>query len=90
MQGPCEVGTVIMLDRESGAGFCGCNKTLNMYYHADTDQCYQLYTRGPCPLGHILSFNYTTLRPECKCHDGYHYHHEVDKFASNTNVYSSC
>ena len=45
-----------------------------MYYYPTTRQCFELYKQGPCPEGHILSFNYGTLRPECKCRGGYHFH----------------
>ena len=45
-----------------------------MYYHQSSRQCFELYKQGPCPDGHILSFNYGTLRPECKCRAGYHYY----------------
>lgn len=62
------------MNRETGVGFCGCNTTLPMYYHSETNQCYELYTRGPCPKGHILAFNYTIEKPECKCEDGFVYH----------------
>ena len=45
-----------------------------MYYHQSTRQCFELYKQGPCPDGHILSFNYGNLRPECKCRAGYHFY----------------
>ena len=50
-----------------------------MYYYPPTRQCFELYKQGPCPEGHILSFNYANLRPECKCRRGYHLHHNDGK-----------
>ena len=37
-QGPCQLGDIVLMDRDSGVGFCGCNTTLPMYYHAETNQ----------------------------------------------------
>ena len=39
-------------------------------------QCYELYSRGPCPAGHYLAFNYTTETPECKCQEGFVFNEE--------------
>ena len=88
-QGPCPAGSVIIMENTTGVGFCGCNKSLQMYYHEETDACYELYSRGPCPLGHILSFNYTTLQPECKCQDGFH-QYEKDGACYELNTPGPC
>ena len=37
-QGPCQLGDIVLMDRDTGVGFCGCNTTLPMYYHAETNQ----------------------------------------------------
>ena len=55
-----------------------------MYYHPPTEQCFELYHQGPCPEGHILSFNYGTLTPECKCKDGYYLHTDGKCYRLNT------
>lgn len=73
-RGPCPFGRLIVLDKELGEGKCVCNPEQRMYYHPDSKQCFELYKQGPCPDGHILSFNYGTLRPECKCKTGYHFY----------------
>ena len=56
-----------------------------MYYHAPTQQCFELYKQGPCSEGHILSFNYGTLQPECQCKDGYYLHRDGKCYKLNTN-----
>ena len=55
-----------------------------MYFHEPSGQCYELYKRGPCPQGHILSFNYGSLSPQCKCKDGYHLHADGKCYRLNT------
>jgi len=65
-----------MMDKNSGEAFCGCSPGLSMYFYAPTNKCYELYTRGPCAVGHIISFNYTILRPECKCQDNFNFYQE--------------
>ena len=44
-QGPCQLGDIVLMDRDSGVGFCGCNTTLPMYYHAETNQAQQQFSR---------------------------------------------
>ena len=60
-----------------------------MYYHLPTEQCFELYHQGPCPDGHILSFNYGNLKPECKCKDGYYLHTDGKCYRLNTDGNSS-
>ena len=55
-----------------------------MYYHPPTEQCFELYHQGPCPEGHILSFNYGNLVPECKCKEGYYLHSDGKCYKLNT------
>ena len=55
-----------------------------MYYHEPTGQCYELYKQGPCAEGHILSFNYGSLSPQCKCKDDYHLHSDGKCYKLNT------
>ena len=43
-QGPCQLGDIVLTDRDTGVGFCGCNTTLPMYYHAETNQALQPFT----------------------------------------------
>ena len=40
-QGPCQLGDIVLMDRDTGVGFCGCNTTLPMYFHAETNQAQQ-------------------------------------------------
>ena len=58
-----------------------------MYFHELTGQCYELYKQGPCPEGHILSFNYGSLSPQCKCKDDYHLHSDGKCYKLNTKGY---
>ena len=37
-QGPCQLGDIVLMDRSTGVGYCGCNNTVPMYYHAETNQ----------------------------------------------------
>ena len=55
-----------------------------MYYYEETGQCFELYERGPCNQGHILSFNYATLQPECKCQEDHHLHADGNCYRLNT------
>ena len=55
-----------------------------MYYYEPTGECFELYHQGPCPDGHILSFNYGTFRPQCKCRDGYYQHADGKCYQLNT------
>ena len=55
-----------------------------MYFHEPTGQCFELYKQGPCPEGHILSFNYGSLSPQCKCKDGFHLHSDGKCYRLNT------
>ena len=55
-----------------------------MYYHEPSGQCFELYKRGPCAEGHILSYNYGQLRPQCKCKDHYHLHVDGKCYSLNT------
>ena len=55
-----------------------------MYYYEPTSQCFELYERGPCAEGHILSYNYGELKPQCKCRDGYHLHTDGKCYSLNT------
>ena len=55
-----------------------------MYYHAPTEQCFELYKQGPCREGHILEFNYAKLLPECKCKDGYYLYGDGKCYRLNT------
>ena len=56
-----------------------------MYYHPPTEQCFELYHQGPCPEGHILSYNYGSLTPECKCKDGFYLHTDGKCYRLNTD-----
>ena len=55
-----------------------------MYYYKPTGGCYELYRRGPCPEGHILSFDYGSFEPRCKCRDGYYLHGDGKCYKLNT------
>ena len=55
-----------------------------MYYHGPSGQRFELYKRGPCAEGHILSYNYGQLRPQCKCKDHYHLHVDGKCYSLNT------
>jgi len=55
-----------------------------MYYHEESDRCYELYQRGPCPLGHILSFDYSTFKPVCNCQEGFHKHTDGNCYELNS------
>ena len=55
-----------------------------MYYYEPTGQCFELYKQGPCAEGHILSYNYGQLQPQCKCKDHYHLHVDGKCYSLNT------
>ncbi len=55
-----------------------------MYYYEPARGCFELYRQGPCPDGHILSFNYADFRPQCKCKDHHLLHHDGKCYQLNT------
>ena len=58
---------------------------LSTYHFMCTYIC--LHFPGPCPEGHILSFNYGNLSPQCKCKDDYHLHSDGKCYKLNTKGY---
>ena len=56
VQGPCQLGDIVLMDRDTGVGFCGCNQTLPMYYHTETNQGLITPSHQPavCHLGSLL------------------------------------
>ena len=55
-----------------------------MYYHEETGECFELYSRGPCPAGHVLSFDYAAFRPQCRCKDDYYLHADGNCYELHT------
>ena len=48
--GPCKLGEIFIYNQTAQATQCTCSKQL-ANYHADTGQCFEKYTRGPCRPG---------------------------------------
>lgn len=38
--GPCEKGKILI------QGECTCSRNLTMHYYPDSDECFELYSRG--------------------------------------------
>uniref|UniRef100_A0A8W7Q4K4 DUF4789 domain-containing protein n=1 Tax=Anopheles coluzzii TaxID=1518534 RepID=A0A8W7Q4K4_ANOCL len=52
---------------------CDCKPSKSYVYHPETQQCYQMYTRGYCPSGKIIYIEPKGKHPECvpnQCADG--------------------
>ena len=70
--GPCKITSI----------FIYFQRTLSNHVHIyifleDLVKSRAYICRGPCPLGHVLSFNYTTLKPECRCEGNFNFNPEV-------------
>lgn len=52
--GPCKLGEVFVYNQSAQATQCSCSKQLPSY-HAESGQCYEKYTRGPCSVGMWLT-----------------------------------
>ncbi len=49
------------------------------------------FCRGPCPKGHIIAYNYTTLQPECRCEEHHSFNSQVatvSEFYVEYNAYT--
>ncbi|KAJ6642909.1 hypothetical protein Bhyg_07865 [Pseudolycoriella hygida] len=70
-KGPCEgIGQLYL-----PGGKCGCHVKLP-HYHEETDQCYEIGTIGPCPMGHIFQIGESNesgkvAKASCQCKEGY-------------------
>lgn len=53
-QGPCKLGEVFVYNQSTLTTQCSCSKHLPSY-HADSGQCYEKYSRGPCSAGMWLT-----------------------------------
>lgn len=78
MQGPCPSGQLFI------ASQCICNSNLTMHYYEERQECYQLYTQGPCSTGQIMTFNYLTRKPQCVCRDEHVLSHDGNCYQVNT------
>lgn len=71
MKGPCPDLMKFYADPENeGYGDCDCIGMRNCIgrprtYWPNTDRCYFIYSRGPCPQGHWIVFN-KDRKPECQ------------------------
>lgn len=54
LSGPCKLGEVFVYNQSAQATQCSCSKQLPSY-HAESGQCFEKYTRGPCSVGMWLT-----------------------------------
>ena len=78
IKGPCLSGQLFI------ASQCVCNSNLTMHYYEEKQECYQLYTQGPCSKGQMMTFNYHTRKPQCVCRDEHVLNHDGNCYQVNT------
>lgn len=70
-EGPCSLGRLFHLDRETGSVSCDCQSDWLPYYYPLDGKCYEQNSLGPCPAGQYFVFNQTVNATTCNCFTNY-------------------
>jgi len=66
--GHCAPGEQLLVS-PAGFGECGCVQDPPHLQWPDDGRCYQVYTRGPCPPGHVIQLDSVNSEPTCVSHE---------------------
>ena len=67
-QGPCHKGDLLIMNPETAEPYCGCDPLLlKQYFYKPLKLCYEHFTKGPCELGSVFTYNHTSETTDCEC-----------------------
>ena len=68
MQGPCHKGDLLIINPATAEPYCGCDSSLlSQYFYKPMKLCYEHFTKGPCELGSVFTYNHTSDTTDCEC-----------------------
>ena len=72
VQGPCHKGDLLIINPDTAEPYCGCDQTLlKQYFYSPLSLCYEHFTRGPCELGSVFTYNHTSDTTDCQCQQSF-------------------
>ena len=67
-QGPCHKGDLLIINPATAEPYCGCDSSLlAQYFYKPLKLCYEHFTKGPCELGSVFTYNHTSDTTDCQC-----------------------